>query len=52
MRKCLAAGVDDFQHLSPQAIFPDDIVTGIKARMVRQALIWTPTVGELYSWNA
>jgi imidazolonepropionase-like amidohydrolase len=51
VRKCLAAGVDDFQHLSPQAIFPEDIIAGIKERIRRQPLIWTPTVGELYSWE-
>jgi imidazolonepropionase-like amidohydrolase len=51
VRKCLAAGVDDFQHLSPQAIFPDDIIDGIRTRMAQQPLLWTPTVGELYSWE-
>ena len=51
VRTCLAAGVDDFQHLSPQAIFPDDIVTSIKARGARQPLLWTPTVGELYNYD-
>lgn len=52
IRKCLAAGVDDFQHLGPQAPFPDDIVEAIKERMkVQPSLIWTPTVGELYSWE-
>lgn len=46
IRKCLAAGVDDLQHLSPQAELPDDIVAAIRAR-VRQGppLYWTPTVG-------
>lgn len=51
VRKCLAAGVDDFQHLSPQAVFPDDIVASIRDRIVRRPLLWTPTVGELYSYD-
>jgi imidazolonepropionase-like amidohydrolase len=51
VRKCLTAGVDDFQHLSPQAIFPDDIIASIKARVARQPLLWTPTVGELYNYD-
>lgn len=51
IRKCLAAGVDDFQHLSPQAVFPDDVVASIKARIARRPLLWTPTVGELYSYD-
>ncbi len=51
VRKCLAAGVDDFQHLSPQAVFPDDIVAAIKERVARRPLLWTPTVGELYSYD-
>jgi hypothetical protein len=37
--------------LSPQAIFPDDIIDGIRTRMAQQPLLWTPTVGELYSWE-
>jgi imidazolonepropionase-like amidohydrolase len=49
VRKCLSAGADDFQHLSPDAIFPEDIVSRIRDRMTRQAIIWTPTVGGLYS---
>ena len=53
VRKCLAAGVDDFQHLSPDAIFPDDIVSAIRERIRRgPPLVWTPTVGELYSWES
>lgn len=46
IRKCLEAGVDDLQHLSPQAALPDDIVARIRER-VRQGppLYWTPTVG-------
>jgi len=51
VRKCLAAGVDDFQHLSPQAVFPDDIVASVKDRVARRPLLWTPTVGELYSYD-
>jgi imidazolonepropionase-like amidohydrolase len=51
IRKCLAAGVDDFQHLSPEAAFPADIVASIKDRVARRPLIWTPTVGELYSYD-
>jgi len=51
VRKCLTAGVDDFQHLSPQAIFPDDIISAIKARVARAPLLWTPTVGELYNYD-
>jgi imidazolonepropionase-like amidohydrolase len=51
IRKCLAAGVDDFQHLSPAAVFPADIVASIKDRVARRPLIWTPTVGELYSYD-
>src|SRR5262249_37778411 len=53
VRKCLAGGVDDFQHLSPDAIFPDDIMTAIRDRVRRgPPLVWTPTVGELYSWES
>jgi imidazolonepropionase-like amidohydrolase len=53
VRKCLAAGVDDFQHLSPDAVFPDDIMTAIRERVRRgPPLVWTPTVGELYSWES
>lgn len=51
VRKCLAAGVDDFQHLSPDAVFPDDIVAAIKERVARRPLTWTPTVGVLYSYD-
>ncbi len=51
VRKCLAAGIDDFQHLSPQAVFPDDIVASIRERIARRPLLWTPTVGELYSYD-
>jgi imidazolonepropionase-like amidohydrolase len=51
VRKCLAAGVDDFQHLSPEAAFPSDIVASIKDRVARRPLIWTPTVGGLYSYD-
>ena len=51
VRKCLDAGVDDFQHLSPQAVFPNDIVASIKDRMARRPLLWTPTVGALYSYD-
>lgn len=46
VRKCLTAGVDDFQHLSPQAIFPNDIVNAIRQRTASRTLYWTPTVGS------
>jgi imidazolonepropionase-like amidohydrolase len=51
VRKCLAAGVDDFQHLSSQAVFPDDIVRAIADRLKQRPLLWTPTVGELYTYD-
>ncbi len=46
IRKCLAAGVDDFQHLGIQAVLPDDIMTAIRARVRQGTLYWTPTVGN------
>jgi imidazolonepropionase-like amidohydrolase len=46
IRKCLAAGVDDFQHLGIQAVLPDDIVTAIRERVRQRPLYWTPTVGN------
>ncbi len=45
VRKCLTAGVDDFQHLAPNAIFPDDIVEMIRKRVATRILYWTPTIG-------
>jgi imidazolonepropionase-like amidohydrolase len=47
IRKCLAAGVDDFQHLGTQGVLPDDIVSAIRERVrTRPPLYWTPTVGN------
>jgi imidazolonepropionase-like amidohydrolase len=46
IRKCLAAGVDDFQHLGTQAVLPDDIVASIRERVRVRPLYWTPTVGN------
>ena len=46
IRKCLRAGVDDFQHLGTQGLLPDDIVTGIRERVRTRTLYWTPTVGS------
>jgi imidazolonepropionase-like amidohydrolase len=47
IRKCLAAGVDDFQHLGTQSVLPDDIVSAIRERVrTRPPLYWTPTVGN------
>lgn len=45
IRKCLEAGVDDFQHLSPQAELPADIVDNLRSRTRQRRLFWTPTVG-------
>ena len=46
IRKCLKAGVDDFQHLGTQGLLPDDIVAGIRERVRERPLYWTPTVGN------
>ena len=46
IRKCLAAGVDDFQHLGTQGVLPDDIVSSIRERVRGRPLYWTPTVGN------
>ena len=46
IRKCLAAGVDDFQHLGTQAVLPDDIVAAVRARVRVRPLYWTPTIGS------
>ncbi len=46
IRKCLTAGVDDFQHLGTLALLPDDIVTMIRERVAERRLLWTPTVGS------
>lgn len=46
IRKCLAAGVDDLQHLGIQAVLPDDIMTAIRARVRQGTLFWTPTIGN------
>ena len=46
IRKCLAAGVDDFQHLGTQGVLPDDIVGAIRERVRTRTLYWTPTVGN------
>jgi imidazolonepropionase-like amidohydrolase len=46
IRKCLAAGVDDFQHLGTQGVLPADIVAGIRERVRARPLYWTPTVGN------
>jgi imidazolonepropionase-like amidohydrolase len=46
IRKCLVAGVDDFQHLGTLALLPDDIVTMIRQRVAERRLLWTPTVGS------
>lgn len=45
IRKCLAAGVDDFQHLGTAALLPDDILQAIRQRTATGTLYWTPTVG-------
>jgi imidazolonepropionase-like amidohydrolase len=45
IRKCLAAGVDDFQHLGTAALLPDDILHSIRERTAAGTLYWTPTVG-------
>jgi imidazolonepropionase-like amidohydrolase len=45
IRKCLAAGVDDFQHLGTGALLPPDIVDTIRSRVAVRRLLWTPTVG-------
>ncbi len=46
IRKCLTAGVDDFQHLGTLALLPDDIVAMIRQRVAQSRLLWTPTVGS------
>jgi imidazolonepropionase-like amidohydrolase len=46
IRKCLTAGVDDFQHLGTLALLPDDIVMMIRQRVAQRRLLWTPTVGS------
>ncbi len=46
IRKCLAAGVDDFQHLGTQAVLPEDIVAAVRARVRVRPLYWTPTIGS------
>jgi imidazolonepropionase-like amidohydrolase len=46
IRKCLTAGVDDFQHLGTSALLPDDIVDMIRKRVAERRLLWTPTVGS------
>jgi imidazolonepropionase-like amidohydrolase len=46
IRKCLAAGVDDLQHLGTLALLPDDIITMIRMRVAERRLLWTPTVGS------
>ena len=46
IRKCLIAGVDDFQHFGTLALLPDDIVTMIRQRVAERRLLWTPTVGS------
>lgn len=45
IRTCLAGGVDEFEHLSPQAELPPDIVSMIRERVSTRRLLWTPTVG-------
>ena len=45
VRKCLAAGVDDFQHLGTAALLPHDILESIRERTAAGRLYWTPTVG-------
>jgi len=44
IRKCLAADVDEFEHLGTRALLPEDIVAGIRART--RPLYWTPTIGS------
>jgi imidazolonepropionase-like amidohydrolase len=46
IRKCLTAGVDDFQHLGTLALLPPDIIAMIRARVAERRLLWTPTVGS------
>jgi imidazolonepropionase-like amidohydrolase len=46
IRKCLAAGVDDFQHLGTTALLPPDIVELVRKRVATRKLYWTPTVGS------
>src|SRR5690606_13009311 len=46
IRKCLAAGVDDFQHLGTAALLPPDIIAAIRERVAdERPFYWTPTVG-------
>jgi imidazolonepropionase-like amidohydrolase len=46
IRRCLAAGVDDFQHLGTRGLLPADIVDSIRARTRGRTMYWTPTVGN------
>jgi imidazolonepropionase-like amidohydrolase len=46
IRKCLAAGVDDFQHLGTKGLLPADIIDSIRARTGGRTMYWTPTVGN------
>ena len=46
IRKCLAAGVDDFQHLGTRGLLPADIIASMRARRGGRTLYWTPTVGN------
>lgn len=51
IRKCLAAGVDDLQHLGTQVLLPTDIVTAIRERVAERRLFWTPTVGPAVNYR-
>ena len=46
VRRGLAAGVDEFEHINLQdAEYPADIMTTIRERTAASKLYWTPTIG-------
>lgn len=44
IRKCLAADIDEFEHLGTRALLPQDILASVRARP--RPLYWTPTIGS------
>ncbi len=45
VRRGLAAGVDEFEHINLQdSEYPADIMTALRARTASKVLYWTPTV--------
>ena len=47
IRKCLTAGVDDFQHMSPAGDYAADLLQLIRETAKARRLGWTVTVGYL-----